>query len=283
MQHRVFIKAYEAVSIAGYGIDEIFENLLNKRCFITEDNEFCTSGKPLCTGRINEFDKAQEFCVAIGGANTPTFATLKSAVEALQSQTTKEALVVASYRLNKEEITKINQNGRYSHSVAKPFDIESAGLNAAEATAAILLSTQNGDLELLGIGEGKDAFLSIGDALANSQLKAEEIEYIEAAASGVLSEDAAEAEALSQIFGQKPLVSSSKGLTGHTFDASMLLSVAIAAKAMNEGIIPASSFLEHSFTNKISLAYANKIKKIGKAIVNSNEANRYSSVVLSAN
>lgn len=222
MQHRVFIKSYEAVSAAGYGIDEIFENLLDKKCFIVEDGDFLIGGNALLTGKIEELEKAKKFCTAIAAADTPTFATIELAITALQNETTKEALVTASYGLNSEEILRINQEGKYSQSVAKPFDFESTGVNAAEA------------------------------------------------------------EALSQIFGQKPLVSSSKGLTGHTFDASRLLSLAVAAKSINEGIIAANSSLEYSFTNIISFAYVNKIKKIKKALVNSKEANQCWSVVLSA-
>jgi len=121
----------------------------------------------------------------------------------------------------------------------------------------------------------------MNSALKNSHTNASDIEYVEAAASGVCSKDRSEAAALSAVFGQGALISSSKGLTGNAFTASALLSLVIASKAVSEGIIPASAFLEHSFTNEINFAYANKFKKINKALVHSNELDgKYASFVI---
>jgi 3-oxoacyl-[acyl-carrier-protein] synthase I len=287
MQNRVFIKAYEAVSTAGYGVDEMFENLLNRRCFISEDSDFMVGEKALATGKIKDFEKATVFCLAIAPKDTVVFRSensseaLITAFEELQSGKYKEVLVFASYKLDNEQIEKLQKEGKYSQSVSKPFDFETDGLNAGEVAVSVLLSTQKADIELLGCSLDKEAEAAISSAIENAKITNKDIDYIEAAATGVTADDRREAAALAAVFGQKPLVSSSKGLTGHTFTASALLSFVIATKAIDEGIIPASSFLEHSFTNEITLAYANKIKQANKALINSNEQEgKYASFVI---
>jgi 3-oxoacyl-(acyl-carrier-protein) synthase len=287
MQNRVFIKAYEVVSAAGYGIDEIFENLLDKRCLLSENFGVTIGEKELVVGKIDDFAQAEKFCAAIAKIDTPIFKSdssadaLIKAYSALQNGEADEALVVASYKLDTEIIFGLYARGKYSQAVAKPFDFETDGLNAAEVSVSILLSTKSGNLELLGYGTGTDIPQSITSALQNSHTDVDEVDYIQATATGVVADDKAEAAALSSIFGQKPLVSSSKALTGHTFEASTLLNLSIAAKSIEEGIIPASAFLEHSFTNEISFAYANKIKSVKKTVINSNESgNKYISIVI---
>ncbi len=133
----------------------------------------------------------------------------------------------------------------------------------------------------IAIGLGGDFCSAMDAALKNAQVAANDIDYIEAAAAGIPEEDKAEATALAKMFAQKPIVSSSKGLTGYSFGTSSLLSLIVAAKTLQEGVIPASSFLEHSFTNEVSFAYANKIKQIDRAVINSNEdENEYASLVI---
>lgn len=289
MQNKIFIKAYEAVGAAGYGIDKIFENLLNKKTLLSENFGVTIGEKKLVVGKIDDFTKAQKFCAAIAKTDTPIFKAASStdafieAYKALQNGETDEALVVASYKLDAKTISELYEQGKYSQAVAKPFDFETDGLNAAEVSVCVLLSTQSGVLQLLGYGVDTELANSITFALENSHTNASEIDFIQATATGVIDDDKTEAAAISSIFGQKPLVSSSKGLTGHTFEASTLLNLSIAAKAIEEGVIPASAFLEHSFTNEISLAYANKIKSVKKAVVNSNESNnKYISIVVAA-
>ncbi len=287
MQNKVFIKAYEAVSVAGDGTDEIFENLLDKRCLIRENPDLTVGDKTLMSGKIKDFEKATALCLAITHKDTPIFKSknsseaLISAFEELKSGRCSEALVFASYKLEKKQIEQLQTEGKYSQSVAKPFDFETDGLNAGEAVVSVLLSTQKSDIELLDYAASEEEAAAMDTALKNAALGATDIDYIEAAAAGVPSKDRSEAAALSAVFGQGALISSSKGLTGHAFTTSALLSLVVAAKAMSEGIIPASSFLEHSFTNEISFAYANKFKQINKALVNSNEdEGKYASFVI---
>ncbi len=287
MPTKVYIKSYEAVSVAGHGIDQIFKNLLNKKCLFIKDFDYMTEDGGLYMGTILDFDKAIEFCGAIAHEGVSVFesesaiSALGAAIEELQGGKATEALVLDSYRLKREDILKLIDEGEYSQSIAKPFDYETDGLNVAETVTSILLTTEKTDIELVGFGLGADFYSAMDAALKNAQVAASDIDYIEAAAVGIPDEDKAEAEALAKMFAQKPIVSSSKGLTGYSFGASSLLSLIVAAKALLEGIVPASSFLEHSFTNEISFAYANKSKQLGKVLINSNEdENEYASLVI---
>lgn len=281
----VYIKSYEVVSPAGCGKDEIFEGLLNKRCFITKNGAF----NDLYTGRILDIKSAVKFVVdGIDKTNALVFGVIKesslvdfainknfttsseaitAAYEAIKKQEAENIFVLAVKTFDTDDIEELVKEKRYSAAVAKPFDFESDGLNASDAVVGILLSSEKSDIELIGVATAK----SFEDSINKVGAEALKVEYIEACATGVLAEDALEAKAIASIFGQKPFVSSSKGMTGYSFESSAAVSLAVAAKAAEEGIIPASSFLEHSFTNEVTFAYANKIKNITLFLVNSNE------------
>ena len=285
---KVYIKSYEAVSVAGYGIDEIFKNILNKKCLLSQDSKFqIFEDKALLTGRIADFDKAIEFCGAIAHEGVVVFesessmSALCAAYEEIKSGKSKEALVLDSYKLDDNKISNLYEDGKYSDAVAKPFDIECDGINAGEAVVSALLSSESGEAELLGLGNGPDMKTALIAALANSKITADEVEYIEACARGIKSEDIAETAELTALFGDKPLTGSSKGLTGHAFGSSTLLSLCISLKIMKEEIVPASSFLEHAFSDELNLSYANKSKKINVILINSNEdESEYAAVIV---
>lgn len=281
----VYIKSYEIVSPAGHGKDEIFEGLLNKRCFITKDEAF----GDLYTGRILDIKSAVKFVSDVadranvlvfgvindnslaGFSIDKNFATsseaISAAYEAIKKQEAENIFVLAVKKFNANEVEKLIKERRYSASVAKPFDFESDGLNASDAVVGILFSSEKSNIELVGVATSK----SFEDSMSKVGAKVAKIEYIEACASGILAEDASEAKAIAAIFGQTPLIGSCKGMTGYSFETSAAVSLAIAVKAAEEGIVPASSFLEHSFTNEVTFAYANKIKNITIFLVNSNE------------
>lgn len=285
---KVYIKSYEAVSVAGYGIDEIFKNLLNKRCLLAQDPNFQTfEDRALYTGRINDFDKAIEFCGGIASDGVVVFesessaSALLAAFDEIKSGRSVEALVLDSYRIDESKIFGVYEEGKYSNAVAKPFDMESDGMNASEAVVSALLSSEEGEAEIIGMGSGTDMQTALGMALINSKISPNDIEYIEAGARGIREEDEAETKELAAMFGKKPLTASSKGITGYAFGSSTLLSLCIALKAMKEEVIPASSFLEHAFNDDLSYSYANKPKKIEIALVNSSEAeSEYTALVI---
>ena len=76
-------------------------------------------------------------------------------------------------------------------------------------------------------------------ALEDAETDPDEIDYINAHATGTLQGDAAEAGAVAEIFGQKTPVSSLKGYIGHTLGASGAIELTASLKMMeNKLIIP---------------------------------------------
>ncbi len=305
MQNRVFVKGYDAVCALGVGMDDIFENLLDKRCKITQDTDLTVGDETLYTWRTADADNALESVSAtclqeikatdtallfVNNAPKIDFKSSKqfqtstkailSAIEEIKSGKSTYVLVCASFSYDKKRNLELFNEGKYSHAVARPFDIDADGMNSSDAICAILLGTE-GAFELCAANEASSMQDAIVRALESSATDVGDIDLIEAAATGVSSEDAVEAKIIGEIFGQEPFVASSKGFCGHSFEASALLSVCMALIAMEEDIVPASSFLEHAFTNEVNFSYANRVKTLEKILINSNEiSDEYASIIL---
>ena len=120
-----------------------------------------------------------------------------------------------------------------SKGVCNPFSINRDGINIGEGSAVFLMSKEVGSVRLSGVGESSDAHhISAPDpsgdgayramklALANSSLKANEVNYINLHGTGTEQNDLMESKAVSRLFGNKVLCSSTKPLTGHCLGAS---------------------------------------------------------------
>ncbi|NTV52685.1 MAG: beta-ketoacyl-[acyl-carrier-protein] synthase family protein [Candidatus Firestonebacteria bacterium] len=117
---------------------------------------------------------------------------------------------------------------------SRPFDRERDGLVPSGGGAAVILEHPDHARargakiygEVAGYGFSSDGYhLSLPSsdgaraamqmALADAGVPAEDIDYINAHATSTPAGDAAEARALAQVFPHKPLVTSTKSLTGH--------------------------------------------------------------------
>lgn len=305
----IYINGFEIVSPAGQNIEEVFENILDKRCFIVQKEELTVGESMLASGKIDDMARAVKFVTkeCINGfdmSDTALFISrenikvsqdfksvklfenstlaVKEAFDAISKGIEENVLVLAIHTALKDDILALFADRVYSSAISKPFDIDTDGLNTADVVAGILFGSKSSRFELKSAVVEDDFKKAIEGSLKVASLAADSIDYIEAAAYGVPQADREEATILSEIFGQKPLVSSSKAMTGHTFEASALTSLVLALKAADEDIVAASGFLEHSFTNEITFAYANKFKKIKNFLVNSREENGvYGSFVIS--
>jgi len=83
------------------------------------------------------------------------------------------------------------------------------------------------------------------DVLADSNLQADEIDYISAHATATLQGDVEEADAIREIFGDRVPVSSLKGHMGHTLGASGAIELIATLKMMEQNIIYPTLNLEH--------------------------------------
>ena len=139
----------------------------------------------------------------------------------------------------------------------RPFDLTRDGISIGEAAAFALLERLEpdappGTVRLSGIGESSDAYhmssphpdglgarAAMLAALADAGRRPEDIDYINLHGTGTPSNDAAEARAVSSLFGTRVPVSSTKGAAGHTLGAAGALEAVICALALRHALAPA--------------------------------------------
>ena len=146
------------------------------------------------------------------------------------------------------------------HETCRPFDESRAGLNLGEGAGYVVLESEEsarrrgvkGHAYLTGYGNACDAFhqtassengegayLAMTEALRTAGLKAEDIQYVNAHGTGTPNNDLSETMALKRVFGDKmPLVSSTKGYTGHTTSASGGIEAVICIMAIENRMVP---------------------------------------------
>ena len=149
-----------------------------------------------------------------------------------------------------------NSLGLLSSRACRPYDLARDGISIGEAAAFALLERVPEQLDedavlLLGVGESSDAHhmssphpdglgarMAMQDALKMADLDAADIDYINLHGTATQSNDAAEAKAVSALFGAHTPCSSTKGATGHTLGAAGGLEAVICALALQHGLLP---------------------------------------------
>lgn len=149
-----------------------------------------------------------------------------------------------------------NSLGLISTGPCRPFDAGRDGISIGEAAAFALLERVPGQLDpdavlLLGVGESSDAHhmssphpeglgarMAMRDALKMAGLEPADIDYINLHGTATPSNDAAEAKAVTALFGSDTPCSSTKGATGHTLGAAGGLEAVICALALQHGFLP---------------------------------------------
>jgi 3-oxoacyl-[acyl-carrier-protein] synthase-1 len=142
-----------------------------------------------------------------------------------------------------------------------PFSLNRSGLNLGDAAAFFVLTREPfadlckpkcENLKVLGFGEsadadhitapradGEGAYLAMKAALADAELDASQIGYVNLHGTGTELNDAMESRAVNRIFGEVGHagvpVSSTKALTGHTLGAAGALELAFCCLALKSG------------------------------------------------
>lgn len=145
---------------------------------------------------------------------------------------------------NKGDITLAN----------RPFDKQRAGFLLAEGGSGALVlesyehATKRGAnilCEIVGGGNTFDAFsmmqpdpcakqaqIAIEQAISTANISQQDINYINTHGTGTISGDESESALIKRLFGNRPLVASTKALTGHSIGAAGALEAIITAKTL---------------------------------------------------
>jgi 3-oxoacyl-[acyl-carrier-protein] synthase II len=138
----------------------------------------------------------------------------------------------------------------------RPFDKERDGLVCGEGSGMVVLEEYEHALErnakiyaevsgysTCGSGihisqsDKKSIIRCIHEALNDAQISPDEVDYINAHATGTLQGDKEEAGAIRDLFGESAPVSSLKGYMGHTLGASGALELIASLSMMEKGMI----------------------------------------------
>jgi 3-oxoacyl-[acyl-carrier-protein] synthase II len=145
----------------------------------------------------------------------------------------------------------------------RPFDARRDGIVVGEGAGIFVLEARDHALargarilgEIVGFGTSCDAFhmstgtpegmaAAIRRCLHDAGRDPAVVDYVNAHATGTTVGDAAEAEALYAVFGERVPVSSSKGHLGHTLGACGALESAVVLEAFRRGILPGTRNLD---------------------------------------
>lgn len=141
-----------------------------------------------------------------------------------------------------------------STQACRPGDAARDGISIGEGAGFALLQRRNVAPEaiaLLGYGESSDAYhmstphpeglgaeLAMRSALHRASMDAAAIDYINLHGTASKTNDAAEDQAVSRVFGASTPCSSTKGWTGHTLGAAGITEAVISALCIEHGFVP---------------------------------------------
>jgi 3-oxoacyl-[acyl-carrier-protein] synthase-1 len=180
-----------------------------------------------------------------------------------------------------------NSLGLTSAQACRPFDTARDGISIGEAAAFALLERLPEQLPgdavlLMGVGESSDAYhmssphpdglgarMAMQQALKMAGLEAADIGYINLHGTATQSNDAAEAKAVTALFGSATPCSSTKGATGHTLGAAGGVEAVICALALRHGLLP-GGLNTHTLDPTLEVNYLTENRELGLKHVLSN-------------
>jgi 3-oxoacyl-[acyl-carrier-protein] synthase-1 len=193
-------------------------------------------------------------CTAISTACSSSAKAFASAARLMDAGLIDAAVVGGVDTLCLTTLYGFNSLELLSAEPCRPYDARRGGISIGEAAAFFLLERAvPSPVALLGYGESSDAHhmssphpeglgaqRAMNAALGRAGLKAHDIDYVNLHGTGTKSNDSSEDRAIVALFGERVVVNSTKGMTGHTLGAAGAVEAVVSALAIEEGMIPAS-------------------------------------------
>ncbi|WP_431033786.1 beta-ketoacyl-[acyl-carrier-protein] synthase family protein [Streptomyces sp. P6-2-1] len=178
--------------------------------------------------------------------------------DAVRDGTADWALVGGADALNRKTFAGFSRLGLVAADECRPFDTGRTGLLTGEGAGLLLLESEESArargahiyAEVLGYALNCDAAHPTAPeedsvarcmrlALANAAVKPEEVDLISAHGTGTAVNDATEAAAIRQVYGDTPpRTVGIKSMIGHTMGAASALGAVAAALAIRHGFVP---------------------------------------------
>jgi len=157
-----------------------------------------------------------------------------------------------------------------STTVCRPFDKSRDGLNLGEGAGTIILSIQkkfSQNIKVFGGGVSNDAnhisgpsrtgeelSYAINQALSDSKIKPDDIDFISAHGTATVYNDEMEANAIALSGLQSIPLNSLKGYYGHTLGAAGLIESIISIQSLKEGLVlPTPGFEEIGVSRQVNV------------------------------
>ncbi|QKF83501.1 beta-ketoacyl-[acyl-carrier-protein] synthase family protein [Halarcobacter ebronensis] len=253
-------KSYENIDPKYHGIDTIATWIKEEFDFY-DDISFSTA----CTSSAN----------AVGYAK-----------EVISKGIYKNVLVVGADSLSYTTVCGFNALSVLSSKPCTPFDKDREGMNVSEAIAVLLIQdnrSNSNSVEVCGVGyssdahhmtqphpEGIGAMKAMQNALLDAKITEDKIDYINAHGTGTLANDSSELIAISKLFKEKkPLVSSTKSITGHSLGAAGALEAIISTLILQKQIVPSNKGLKRVDIEGVNYSKEVKESKISYILSNS--------------
>jgi 3-oxoacyl-[acyl-carrier-protein] synthase I len=135
--------------------------------------------------------------------------------------------------------------------LTNPMSRNRNGINIGEGAALFLMTKNEADIELLGVGESSDAHhmsaphpeglgaeMALRAALSDAGMTANDIDYLNLHATATPKNDEMESRVVARVFPNGVPASGTKPLTGHTLGAAGATELAFCWMALRDGRLP---------------------------------------------
>jgi len=229
---------------------------------------------------ISEFFGKKENILTISNACISGSLAIITAQRLIKAKRYKNAVIAGADILSEFTLSGFQAFKAVSEGACKPFDKNRTGMTPGEGAATVILTSEKSKSNKSGIiisggassndanhisgpsRTGEELALTIKSALKESNLSAEEIDFISGHGTATLFNDETESKALELAGLQNVPVSGTKGYIGHTFGATGIIETIVAEEAIkNSEIYKTAGFENIGVSGKINIQ--KKYKKAG--------------------